>query len=409
MSPLHCLLSTGLAAPTHSGHKSAILPLTSVGYGFSYDVAVQFGSEGNKQFQMTVDTGSADSWILGSAWQCFQLAENGTIAQVEQDSCPSQATDRGFEVDDSVWFGQSLGAGDTIGTFGYDTMGFPGCGGRHDSLSLPRQEFAVANTTIGAVLDGFAVGILGFGYPSITYKHPNTLNIDEVLAGNASLFDDRIAHPTVFESLVAEGIEPYISLALERTPFDQAQGFGGYLALGTLPPVPHGPFVVTPVEITENLPLTLTNNTVEITEWTLRVQAVTYTPPNSTTVTNTTNFQAVVDSGQNLNLLPFEAARDINAAFDPPATLVEATDFYTVSCNATPPRLGITIANHTFAINALDMIWRDEAGTCYSSVLPAANDAQQGISLNFLGDAFLKNVVAVFDAGKDEMRFAERL
>jgi hypothetical protein len=31
-----------------------------------------------------------------------------------------------------------------------------------------------------------------------------------------------------------------------------------------------------------------------------------------------------------------------------------------------------------------------------------------GISLAFLGDAFLKNVVAVFDFGKNEMRFAAR-
>ncbi|KAK3676773.1 hypothetical protein LTR78_003550 [Recurvomyces mirabilis] len=299
---------------------------------------------------MTVDTGSADAWVLGSDSQCLQLAPNGTTVQASRDSCPSgsttfnypgKATDHGFEVDDSVWFGQSLGAGDTIGTFSYDTMSFPGCGSRRDSLSIPHQEFAVANTTIGAVLDGFAVGILGFGYPSITYQHPNTLSIDEVLAGNASLFDDRTAYPTVFESLVAEGMEPYINLARERTPFDQAQGF----------------------------------------EWTLRIQSLTYTTPYGTTVTNTTSFQAVVDSGQNLNLLPFEAARDINAAFDPPATLVETTGFYTVPCNATPPTLGVTIANHTFAIHALDMIWCDEAGTCYSSVVPATNDAQQGISL----------------------------
>ena len=31
-----------------------------------------------------------------------------------------------------------------------------------------------------------------------------------------------------------------------------------------------------------------------------------------------------------------------------------------------------------------------------------------GISLALLGDAFLKNVVAVFDFGKNEMRFAAR-
>ena len=39
----------------------------------------------------------------------------------------------------------------------------------------------------------------------------------------------------------------------------------------------------------------------------------------------------------------------------------------------------------------------------------SAVESSDGIALMFLGDAFLKNVVAVFDVGHDEMRFAPRL
>lgn len=52
------------------------------------------------------------------------------------------------------------------------------------------------------------------------------------------------------------------------------------------------------------------------------------------------------------------------------------------------------------------MIYRDVSGLYYSSVAPTG--AEGDLALNFIGDAFLRNVVSVFDFGKEEIRFAAR-
>lgn len=120
-------------------------------------------------------------------------------------------------------------------------------------------------------------------------------------------------------------------------------------------------------------------------------------------------FQAVVDTANWLNVLPEEIASEINAAFDPPAKPTKGLgqSYYTVACNATPPAShGLQIGGYMFTIDPADMIYRDYTGQCYSSVAPVLPAA--GISLPFIGDAFMKNAVTVFDYGKNEMRFAPR-
>ena len=171
-------------------------------------------------------------------------------------------------------------------------------------------------------------------------------------------------------------------------------------------PVLQGPSVTVPVEITEAIPEELTNGVRQIAEWTTTVQAASWASNN----TYHTPFQVVVDIGNPLNILPHELANAVNSAFNPPASTTEFDDLNgpAVNCNATAPRLSLTIGNHTFSINGRDMIRQNAFGACYSTIAPAPAPAD-GLTLMFLGDAFMKNVVIVFDMGRNEMRFAERL
>lgn len=98
----------------------------------------------------------------------------------------------------------------------------------------------------------------------------------------------------------------------------------------------------------------------------------------------------------------------INDRFDPPAVLNDdGTGIFSVQCNATAPTLGFVIGNQTFYHDGRDLIVPLRGDQCQSGM--AATIPEEGIALNFLGDVFLKNVVAVFDFGKDEMRFAARV
>ena len=77
-----------------------------------------------------------------------------------------------------------------------------------------------------------------------------------------------------------------------------------------------------------------------------------------------------------------------------------------VDCNAIPPTFGVAIGGQTFYHNRQDVILPYGNNVCLSTIGAVVPTA--AIWLAFLGDAFLKNIVAVFDFGKNEMRFAAR-
>lgn len=113
---------------------------------------------------------------------------------------------------------------------------------------------------------------------------------------------------------------------------------------------------------------------------------------------------AIVDSGSTNIYLPPNMATAINALFEPPAVFSGVGGVYLVQCNATAPKFGVTISGYTFYINPIDLIFHgsseNDANLCISRIMSGSSD------VCILGDAFLTNVVAVFDVGAAEMRFA---
>jgi hypothetical protein len=67
----------------------------------------------------------------------------------------------------------------------------------------------------------------------------------------------------------------------------------------------------------------------------------------------------------------------------------------------------VVIDGKTFWHDQRDLIVWAKDGVCTSGV--GATKTALGIDVHFLGDAFLKNVVSIFDFGKNEMRFAARV
>lgn len=118
-----------------------------------------------------------------------------------------------------------------------------------------------------------------------------------------------------------------------------------------------------------------------------------------------------MDSGNYFNLYPSEVAVGVNAAFDPPAVLSSkgAQDHvvYMVSCNAKPPAHGVKIGNQTFYHDSKDLILQSGEG-CVSAIAAAYPNEGLALPQYFLGDPYLKNVVAVFDFEQERMSFAAR-
>lgn len=367
--------------------------MTAAEYGTIFDVEVQFG---NQSFLLLFDTGSSDTWVVEKGFRCL---DPDTYDKIPEASCtygkPYVISDTFQDIRNET-FAVQYGTGQASGLLGYEDIIVGG-------IHVPRQKVGVVSraTNVG---DGIDSGLIGFGHDILTSAHPASFDGSNF---NQSFLADRITYESAFTSMWKQGkVDPFFSLAIEHTPLNTSiDKHGGFLALGALPPVKHtNKFANVSVEITEGIPASYTGGKHVITEWTLSVQEVTYGRES-----NSTRFQAVVDSGNYFNLYPPEIAAEINNRFDPPAVLSSedgaGEGVYTVLCDAKAPAHGVKIGNQTFYHDSRDMILQTGEG-CVSSIVAAI--PVDGISLYFLGDPFLKNVVAVFDFEHEEMRFAAR-
>ncbi|KAH7347967.1 aspartic peptidase domain-containing protein, partial [Pyrenochaeta sp. MPI-SDFR-AT-0127] len=367
--------------------------LTSTENGAIFEVEVEVN---NQTFYLVPDTGSSDLWVPVADFVCVDPTGR---KELPQEDCqfgklyqvPNSTTYVANET-----FGVQYGTGIALGKVAYADVTLNG-------IRVKNQKVGLVDRTNDKG-DGLGSGILGLGYPPLTSAHPGTTLDNTTLLFNRAIYDP------VFVSMYKEGlVEPWYSFALERPLKNATTGPGGWLGLGQLPPVFHSnDWAIKPIEVTESLPEELTGGVRQITLMTLTVDGITWgNASNNSSTTNSTKFQAVVDTGNHMNLFPVAIAEAINNAFDPPGVFDEESHIYIVDCNATTPKLGVLLDGHTFwHQHQDDLIYRDTSGSCYSSIAPTAESG--GLALNFLGDAFLRNVVSVFDFGKNEMRFAAR-
>ena len=354
---------------------------------------------GGQNFSMYLDTGSSDIWVPRNTFQCLNATDNSILPQEKCLFNKTYNISSTFQQVPDQNFGVRYGSGIATGVLGVEIVTFGG-------LTVENQTIGVVDKTTD-VGDGNDSGVLGLAYPYLTSAHPGTNYSND----SVSLWSNRIPYNPLFTNLYQQGlVKPFFSIAVNRTPVNVSNGDGGFLSLGTLPPVPHKPtWAIAPVEIIKVIPPFFTNNETAKTYWALSVKS---TSVNS--VSNKTSFQALVDCGNFFNFVPADVALAVNNAFQPPATRSESfleTGMYDVPCNAIAPTFGLTFSNNVTIYNdPRDTLVENADGTCNSAFLDADILGEaSGITLHILGKPFFQSVVSVFDFGKDEMRFAERI
>lgn len=121
---------------------------------------------------------------------------------------------------------------------------------------------------------------------------------------------------------------------------------------------------------------------------------------------DTVKYLYIVDSATSFLYLPSVLAAAVNAAFNPSAEWDPLFGAYFVDCDATAPDFNIVIDHEPFSMRGADLInenlFNPLTGKCATTI----SDGGSGPFV--LGNVFLKNVLAVFDLERAQMRFYSR-
>ena len=246
--------------------------------------------------------------------------------------------------------------------------------------------------------DGEFSGILGLAFPALTaFFNGTTFTATSEQVETSSIINN------IFnvDNLTA----PLFSLALSRDASNTS--YGGIFALGGIPDKclsqinASNTFFSAPFEIEPPAPPK------EFQHYAINISSISYS--NSTSSNSTTIIRRyVVDSDAPVCTFPAPLAASINAMFSPPAILNKTLGTHLVDCNAAAPTVVINIGGGSFTISPTDLIVPTFIGAnatdgtvCMSGIQPASAGSLGQI---IVGEPFLKNVLAVFDWGKSEMR-----
>ncbi|CAF1245984.1 unnamed protein product [Didymodactylos carnosus] len=380
-----------------NGHMFAIVPLIEEEISAEFVAEITFGKQ---TFLAVVDTGSSDTWLAETGFAC----ESDVTGDAEpQSAClfgptynPNMSCT--FTKLPDLHFYIEYGDGEYLfGFMGTEKVTFGG-------ISVKNQEVGVVNIAAWDG-DGVTSGLVGLAFSALTSAYAGANETENTTFP--------VVYKPIFTNMYERNLlAPLFSFALVRGN----QSFGGLLALGGIPDVPHSPiFASTPIQILyiNGMAFDGDETTPVYTFYTVDLGGFVYEGSNLTKY-NSSSFltsmfsssagtlQAIVDTGTTLLYVPSAIANASNALFSPPAVYNSTAGAFTVPCDAIAPKFGVSIGRETFYINAKDLIFDNGDTTCVSGIV----DGGEGPYI--LGDVFLKNVLAVFDLGAMEMRFAAR-
>ncbi|KAJ7636639.1 acid protease [Roridomyces roridus] len=364
---------------------------------------------GGKGFQVVLDTGSSDTWVVHEGFTCIDSDSNPVPAS----TCafgPAQfnpADSPTFELLSNHTLNITYNTGEFLrGPVGFDTVSV-------GSINVSGQEIGVPDMNFWKG-DGTSEGVLGLAFPALT-------RVD--LENGTALVKD--PYSPFFLSAIAKKTvpNPFFSFALDRPRFDEFA---------------HDPFVPTldaspsaelcPWQSHLNPPLSLSSATTRRkstlpaartrhfsgTRW-YALDVDGYTFSGSTAVVTKSN-STIVDSGTTINLLPTAVADAYNAQFIPPGFLDPVSGLFVVPCNATAPAFTVHVGGVAFDIDPRDQVIPQQnttAGAEPGSIF-CVSGTQDGGSADddtalFVLDVFLHNVVATLNPVDDEITLSERV
>ena len=310
------------------------------GTDYFYFTTAQFGSS-SKSMYMLVDTGSANTWVIGSGCTSKACTSHNTFGPADSSTLKSTPSK----------FNLTYGTGTVSGMIYNDTVKLAG-------MSLP----------------------LSFGLASMTSDDFSTYPMDGIL-GLGRPMSSNMDSPSVMEVIEASKTLPQnlLGISLQRNSDGST---GGELSFGT-------------PDTTKYIgDLLYINTDYNGSLWEI--------PIGDTAVNGDschfTGKKGIVDSGTSFWLLPPSDAKTLH---DRIPSSVLASDGWRVPCSSSMP-LQITISNAVFNVSSKDWVGSPINGgpMCSSNIIALQTF---GPDQWLLGDVFLKNVYTVFDFDKNRV------
>ncbi|KAH8903832.1 acid protease [Coniochaeta sp. PMI_546] len=345
---------------------------------------------GNKTVPVTIDTGSSDTWFVRSPFTCVDYYGR----HVEESKCGfgnSYIANFSQGVIDNAVFSRSYADGTYVyGYFGFDDVTIGG-------VTIQHQQLAMVNNTYWYG-DGKTSGLLGLAYPLMTG-----------MDGNIQQYN-----PIFTNMWERDFIMPLFTLGLSRDS-NSSSSDESYLAFGGLPPVDYddSTWGRTPILSMQSEPgWGITTDVRGL--YIISADAYVYGKLNNSApdpygnlIVNTTQFPILIDCGSSLTRLPTALATAIFKSFSTPPQYLQNDGAYYAPCNARVPAFGVRVGSETYYMSPDDLL-RQNARDVETGRLCRVGIVDGGGGPYTLGVTFLSNVVAVFDVGNDEIRFAKR-
>jgi hypothetical protein len=352
---------------------------------------------GNQSFLGLLDTGSADTWIASSKFKCARTFKTCAFpATYNETSSFVEVPNRKIDIIYST--GERL-----RGKVGREVVSFGG-------VTVSNATIAVVND--GEFMgDGASSGVIGMAFSGDTRVFASDTDIDVDPEARS------IPYAPVFTEMYEQGlVAPYFSIALQR----QGES-SGMLALGGLPGAPikysnnftHANFEYL---IFDDGSYGRPGNRVkEYSLYMIKTKGFSVASKEKVYAVN-----AIFDTGSPINYVPPDIAAAVAKGFTPPGTRDQKSWQFVVNCDAIPPAFGININGTTLMVDPENMIIKGATSKGSVGALPVVTGRNKCLStvqesgifsfgVHILGAPFLKSVVAVFDVGAAEMRFAKRL
>ncbi|KAK6361285.1 hypothetical protein TWF730_005021 [Orbilia blumenaviensis] len=389
---------------------------------------------GEQVVNLTIDTGSSDTWVIKSGFECTSAAPFNTANEYYSRRWDC-AFGHEFDPDLSPSFQYINQANGSFMVIYADNTYAEGFIGR-DTLNV---SGIIVNQTIGVVNrarwggDNATSGLLGLGYPGSIPSTPGHRPYDWITQAEnegdddprgpipaetdqGTNFDCHDTYPPFIQSFVEGGYDPVFSVNLLETRND-VRGHGpkpqngGFIAFGGIPYAEHLGLPFAKAKMNPDFNESTCPSDIKKIGYGFEIDAVT----DGSEIIASGKHLAKIDTGSSVMIFPRWLSKAFWQRVDPvpwmPYPVLGRR--WQVWCNATLPDLGFVIGGVVIKLDRNQLI-AEEVSEYGRKVPDSERMCKMNIITNFwteeliLGVPFLHGALVVYDLGKKEIRIAKK-